>query len=142
MEKKVHVSVRGKQKNEFDSDEISFECPGRLIEKNGTFYLSYDEISDDGSASAKITLKMTSSRAAMIRSGGSSATMVFIPGGDTYCDYDTGAGILKLEIHTDKLAFSSNEDVCSCSIKYKLRSNGMLLSNNEITVKAKTVPAE
>ena len=48
MEKKVHVSVRGKQKNEFDSDEISFECLGRLIEKNGTFYINGNNKLDKG----------------------------------------------------------------------------------------------
>lgn len=140
MDGQVLVSVTGRQYADGQTDEITNLVSGRLIEKNGARYLSYQEVSSDTGDVTNVTLKAEPHRVVMLRSGASKTSMTFLIGQDTFCEYDTGAGSFQFRIHTESMLVKFGNTEGRVSLCYTLFLNGEALSRNEVIVTVR--PAE
>ena len=134
MTGQVLVTVTGRQTVDGETDEITSRVSGRLVEKGGARYLSYQETAPDGSDATNVTLKLEEKRVVMLRSGATKTSMVFQTENDTFCDYETMAGTFAFRIHTEYLRVHFGEKTGRVSLNYTLFSNGEALSRNEVIV--------
>lgn len=134
------ITVTGRQRLHGTEDRQQFRVLGRRMEKDGALLITYDEI-QEGGASVHVSLKLSGSRAVMIRTGAGQSRMEFDPDRTTYCSYDTGAGILPLEIRTQTVSHQSNTREERIRLAYTLLCDGEVLSHNEVTMRLSPIAA-
>ena len=128
------ITVTGRQRLGAASASQQFRAAARLLQKDGSLLLTYDEIGEDN-RKTHVSLKLADHRAVMIRSGAAQTRMEFDPNRITGCSYDTGAGILPLEIRTQDVSHqirSADQRIC---LRYTLYYSGDVLSENEVTIR-------
>lgn len=135
------ITVTGRQRLGSDTDRQQFRTTGRRLEKDRALLVTYDEIQEDRSRT-HVSLKLSEGRAVMIRSGAAQTRMEFDPGRTTYCNYDTGAGILPLEIRTQTVSHLTNPREERIRLAYALYYDGGVLSHNEVTIRLVPIAAE
>ena len=128
------ITVVGRQRILGTEDRQQSRVLGRRMEKDGAVLMTYDEMQEGGTA-VHVSLKLAGNRAVMIRNGAGQSRMEFDPGRTTYCSYDTGAGILPLEIRTQTVSRQSNTREERIRLSYTLLCDGDVLSHNEVTMR-------
>lgn len=128
----MDIQIDGQQQADGQSDRITTQTDGELQERGSAWYLSYVQREESGDT--KVIVKLESDRAVMLRSGAGSSRMEFRPGTDTFCDYDTGAGVLTLTVHTDSVSGTVSPRGGRVLLLYSLSAQGMLLSHNQVEI--------
>ncbi len=134
------ITVTGRQHLNGAEDRQQFCTHARRMEKDGALLITYNETQEDG-AVIRVSLKLAGHRAVMIRSGAGQSRMEFDPDRTTYCSYDTGAGILPLEIRTQNVSHQSNTREEHIRLSYTLYYDGTVLSHNQVTIRLVPIAA-
>lgn len=142
MKQEVLIKIKGTQRIDQEADSVELVTGGYFYEKNGIYYLTYDESEATGYAGCKTTLKIEPGhRATMIRYGESRSQLVIEPGVRHQCYYDTGYGPLMVGVMGDKLETHLDHSGGSVFFSYSLDINTSLASENEINIIVITSPA-
>ena len=118
---KIHTVSRFEEIEKYDS-----EFKGTLTQKNGGYYITYD----DGEPNIIIikgdTVKISKPR--------SQSVLTFCQNTEQVSSYQTPAGRMAVSVFTNKLLneFKTNRRVF---IKYRLTFNETVTTNNDITIK-------
>lgn len=86
------------------TDKIHTEAQGRFYEKNGTWYLLYEEPSESGLAGVTTTIKATGDSVTILRSEPYASRMVIQPGKTCIAAYPTEGGLFELEVRGERVA--------------------------------------
>lgn len=141
MMKDVIISISGEQGIDNDSDVIELTTVGRFGEKNGSYYLSYDEtemLGTGGSVKTGIYIKPDKS-VILQRTGSVESRLVVEEGKRSVCFYNTSAGELLIGIFGEKVKTDLTPCGGEISMKYTIDSNLRLVSRNYVKISVREV---
>ncbi len=119
-----------------ESDKIEFTTAGGFYERDGKFYITYQEHADMGMGNCRILLKVEPRLITMRRSGDFQTVMVYKLGEITEFIYRVPFGELNLKIKTLEITNSLTSDGGKLSFCYELFAAGEQ-TRNEITLTVK-----
>lgn len=138
MTKDVLVRVKGTQYMDGDSDTIEVITNGSCYEKNGKWYVLYEEIMEELNAVTKNTVKISLDKVEITKKGLIQAQMVYEIGKMNVCNYTTPMGLILLGITTKDIQFRLEEDKLYLDIQYALEMNGQPVSGNRLELTAES----
>ncbi len=80
-------------------NEIELQTKGKFAEKNGKFYIIYEESELTGFEDTTTTIKVSKDTVSMTRSGKHNSKMVFKRGEKCLCSYATPYGIIPVGVN-------------------------------------------
>lgn len=136
MTKDVLVRVKGTQDIDGDKDTIEVITNGSCYEKNGKWYVLYEEVMEELNAVTKNTVKIAPDRVEVTKKGLINAQMVYETGKNYVCNYSTPMGLILLGITTKEIQSSIEEDRLYLDIQYSLEMNGQHVSGSRLELTA------
>ena len=134
------ISIKGLQQvDNPDTDEISLTTEGRYYEKNGSYYLMYDESELTGFADTRTTVKVTPSSVTVTRAGKYPSMMTFEKGQRHMALYETDYGPLTICIATKTVDWSLNESGGNINVCYDIEVQHAHMSTNSLSIEVKAV---
>lgn len=132
------IRVIGVQKNE-DGEESTIELAteGTFYNKDGSYYIVYDESEISGLEGATTTVKIEVDRkVTMKRFGTSSANLTFEEGKSFETNYMTAFGDFKMEVKTNTLdiEIAGETGKGKIEIDYDLKISGALTTSNKLKI--------
>lgn len=134
MDNNVIIKISGLQVVEDTGDQIEIIAPAKYYIKNNKHYLLYEEIDDQNGASTKNTIKFQDTMAEVIRKGAVNGRLVFDKERNIQSIYSTPFGELLLEIMTNKIKLTVQEEQINLKIDYELYVNNSKVSDSKIEI--------
>lgn len=129
------ISIRNLQTDGGESDVIDTRYKGRFYEKNGKYYIMYNE-----NDSASCMIKADNDTVTVRRGGDASSAMVCKKGEECSFLYRTPYGAMQMKIKTDNVNISLGKDGGTIKLSYDLYVNGGCIKNNmDINIKVTEV---
>lgn len=141
MMKEVIINISGEQGVDSESDTIELTTVGRFGEKNGSYYLTYDEsemLGMGGTVKTGIYIKPDKSMV-LQRTGSVESRLVVEEGKRSICCYNTSAGELLIGIFGEKVKTDLTPKGGEISMKYTIDSNLRLISRNSVKISVREV---
>lgn len=134
--KNVMLKIKGKQTNtEGEENIIELITEGKLYNKNGSYYLVYDETEISGMEGSTTTLKIQGHKISMKRFGNNSSSLIFEKGQKHRTEYMTAYGDMSLEVMTENVDVNISETgKGNIDLLYKLNLSDNMTSNNHLTI--------
>ena len=140
MIKDVIITVKSIQAVDSDSDSVELTTEGKFGEKDGKYFLSYEEGQLMDSASVKTKMFINSQKSIVLtRSGDINSRMEIEENIRNNCFYSTPVGELSLGIHGEKVIVDLNENGGRIELVYTIDSDLKLVSRNEVEITVKEV---
>lgn len=140
MIKDVIITVKSIQAVDSDSDSVELTTEGKFGEKDGKYFLSYEEGQLMDSASVKTKIFINSNKSIVLnRSGDINSRMEIEQNVRNNCFYSTPVGELSLGIHGEKVNVYLNENGGRIELVYTIDSDLKLVSRNEVEITVKEV---
>jgi len=135
MKRTVSVLISGRQSGtENGAEEIRTEADGHYCLRGGIHYVQYEENPEGVDVPTSTLLKIEPERLTMTKKGPLRARMEFVPDKRTTSQYQTPYGTLSLEVFTRKLAVDAGEGRLCAFVQYRLETDGVCLSENELEI--------
>ena len=135
VDKKILLKFKGRNGYENSSDETEFLTQGRLIEKNGKYFLKYTEsLAEDGGDGVTTTMKIENSRVTVIRYGETNTQMIMETGKKHISLYETPYGSVVVGVITDNISLDIGKNRGKIRIDYDLEVNDAFMSKNCINL--------
>lgn len=139
MKKDVTIEIYSTQAyQDTDPDEITLKTEGAFYEKNGKFYIKYDESEMTGVPNTKTTLKIDDDIVTLMRTGEMETQMIFKKGEHHIGLYQTVAGPYTLGVKTKELSHSIDEFGGNLYLEYEIELNYQMSGYNTFDIKVKT----
>lgn len=137
--KDITLKITGKQVyNNSEEDQMEFVTEGKVYEKNGSVYVTYEESEVSGFIGCKTTLKLKDDSVKMKRFGkeGFGTELFFKEGERFQSKYDTPYGSFDVEVLTNKVDNTLNiEDLSGkIDIEYQVSLDGLREGKNTLTI--------
>ncbi len=113
---KTLQSIEGEEK----PNTIELKTKGRFAEKNGKFYVIYEESEMTGFEETTTTIKVSDDMVSMTRNGKFNSKMVFKPGEKRLCSYTTPYGVIPVGVNPISLKSNLNSNGGDVMIDYIL----------------------
>ena len=136
MTKDVLVRVKGTQDIDGEKDTIEVITNGSCYEKNGKWYILYEEVMDELNAVTKNTVKISADTVEVTKKGLSNAQMIYETGKKNVCNYATPMGQILMGITTKDIQFRVEENKMYLDIQYALEMNGQHVSSSRLELTA------
>ena len=134
MKKNVLVTFSSNNQYEAaESDAVVFQTAGTFYDKDGKFYLKYDEEINDVTVSN--TLKIEDKKVTIMRFGEVNTQITVEQGKKHLNYYETPEGTFLMGIFGDRVDISVDDKKGSILLKYGVEFNNALATNNTIDVK-------
>ena len=101
-------------------NEIELQTKGKFAEKNGKFYIIYEESELTGFEDTTTTIKVSKDAVSMTRSGKYNSKMVFRKGEKCLCSYATPYGVIPVGVNPVLLESNFGEEGGKVNIEYIL----------------------
>lgn len=138
MKKEVLINIKGVFDSEDDHDVVEIFTTGTYYQKDGSYYICYDETEATGFEGSRTTLRIENEeKVTMERSGKASSQLIVERGVRHQCHYDVGYGDMMIGILGSSIKSSLNDKGGNLAFKYSLDINSMLASENEMYVNVK-----
>lgn len=136
MTKEIIIEINSTVKSDNGTDDISTSSSGTFIEKDGIFYIFYEEKPEEGSV---VKLRITASNEYMeLKSEGARTTiMTFTKEKITESSYYTIIGNLDLRIKTFVYDIVVDSNDIRIKLKYQLMSDESVISENKMIITIK-----
>ena len=120
MEDNAMISLKTLQNvdGEEEVNEIELQTKGRFAEKNGKFYIIYEESELTGFEDSTTTIKVDVDAISMTRTGRYSSKMIFKKGEKRLCNYATPYGTIPVGVNPTLLASRLDENGGTVEIEY------------------------
>ncbi len=140
MKKQVLITVRGSNQYEQDqTDAVEFLTTGDFYEKQGKYYIRYEEADQSGLPDTTTTLKIEPSRVTITRFGRNNSQMVIEQGKKHIGHYETPYGGFTVGVISESADIHVSEAGGKLDLKYDVELNDMITSRNNISVTFKEV---
>lgn len=136
MTKDVLVRVKGTQDIDEEKDTIEVITNGSCYEKNGKWYILYEEVMDELNAVTKNTVKISADTVEVTKKGLINAQMIYETGKKNVCNYATPMGQILMGITTKDIQFRVEENKMYLDIQYALEMNGQHVSSSRLELTA------
>lgn len=122
-----------------EKDRFELETLGDFYEKNGKFYIIYEETELTGFKDTTTTVKISHEAVLLTRKGGVDSRMEFELNKKRLCNYNTPYGAIPVATELSELSCSLNNFGGGVKIKYSLDFNNEKFAVNtlDITVEMK-----
>ncbi len=120
MEDNAMISLKTLQNvdGEDEVNEIELQTKGRFAEKNGKFYIIYEESELTGFEDSTTTIKVDDDAISMTRTGRYSSKMIFKKGEKRLCNYATPYGTIPVGVNPILLNSRLDENGGTVEIEY------------------------
>ena len=136
--KEVLIKIKGKQiSRESGEDTMEFVTEGKLYNRNGTYYLIYDETELSGIPGCQTRLRLRDGEIQMKRfgEGAGSGTEILFEKGKRYTGfYDTPFGAIEIEVLTNDVASNITENGGNIDIDYDISLKGLAEGRNLLNI--------
>ncbi len=138
--KDITLKIIGKQiVDGQDEEKVEFITDGRLAEKDGNFYIYYDETELSGMKGCSTSIKLTDRSMKMRRNGdalGMTTELYFEDGARFTSVYHTPYGPVGMEVLTNEIKnnFDKENGKGAVCVDYKISLDGIVESRNTITI--------
>lgn len=138
MMKDVIINIKGRQGLGDELDTIELTTDGRFGEKNGSYYMTYDESAMLGLENVKTALYIKPGNSVILqRSGDVESRLVVEEGKRSTCYYNTPQGELLIGIFGESVKTELNSGGGKIHMKYTIDSNLNLISRNTVDILVK-----
>lgn len=121
LPKDVIISIQSSQAFEgCETDEINLITKGRLYQRNGKTYISYEESELTGLEGTKTTVKLEPGQVTLIRTGKSPSRMLFAQDERHVGLYQTPYGALTIATHTSNIKNTMGADGGGLALDYTI----------------------
>lgn len=140
MIKDVKIDIKGIQQADDQSDTIEFQTDGRFGEKDGKYFISYDEgqMFENSNVKTKIFINPDNS-VVLQRSGDINTRMEITQGGRSSCFYGTAVGDICIGLYGELIEANLNQSGGSLKMIYTIDSDLRFISRNEVIITIKEV---
>ena len=120
MENNAMISLKSIQvgAGEGTPNQIELQTRGRFAERNGKFYIIYEETELTGFEDTTTTIRVSPDSVSMTRNGKYSSKMVFRKGEKKLCSYNTPFGAIPVRINPILLDYRLSSDGGDVKIDY------------------------
>ena len=119
--------------NEKDTTETIY--PGKGYEKDGCYYVFYDEVDPEDAKVTKASLRIRPRHIDIRKKGAVNTQMVFIPGQCTETEYQTPYGKFILTVDTKRAEIRKREKEIVVELDYQLSLGGAQAIRNQKKIK-------
>ena len=127
MEKEVFIEIKSLHIADGEEMKLDTKASGKLYERNGKKFISYEEVSEDGET-IKNLLKFDSSFLEITKKGALTSVMHFEQGKEYITDYNTPFGMLTVRTYTKQFLYTEDKKEIQILTKYDMEINN---SHNE-----------
>ncbi len=103
-----------------DANEIELQTKGKFAEKNGKFYIIYEESELTGFEDTTTTIKVANDCVSLTRSGKYNSKMEFRKGEKSLCSYQTPYGVIPVGVNPILLESKLSDRGGKVNIEYLL----------------------
>lgn len=115
-------------------DTIELKVYGKVIEKNGSIYIKYDQKEED--MEVKNTIKISEDCIKVIKNGSVNSTMTFTKGDKHTNRYSTPQGMFLIDTKVNDFKISNGEKKIEVHLDYMIEIQNMFAGRNKMTIKA------
>lgn len=135
--KNVIMVIKGTQTVDDAQDAVELTTVGKMGEKNGKIFLTYEE-DTEGGAPVTTTLKIIGEESVtMQKSGGNTSRLMIEKGQRNISIYETGYGNLAIGVFGESIKNGLHENGGTLEVSYTLDANSSLLSHNKLEISVK-----
>lgn len=116
-------------------DKIELLTKGRFAEKDGKYYIIYEESEVTGFEGTTTTIKVSEDKLTLTRRGRFNSRMEFIMGEKRLCNYPTPYGAIPVAVDPISLETNLNGEGGSVDITYMLDLSNQLYAKNELKLR-------
>ena len=136
MKKDVYISIKGRQELDGQKDNIEMTTEGHFYDKDGKYYISYNEGELSGLEKCSTTLKISpDGTVTMMRRGQTNTHLVFEKGRCHTGHYETPYGDFTISVTAKDVDVDIDENGGDLSIDYIMDINNVAQSHNGISLK-------
>ena len=118
-----------------NQDKTETIYPGKAYEKDGCFYVFYDEVDPDDGKVTKASLRIRLRHVDIRKKGAINTQMVFIPGQCTETEYQTPYGKFILTVDTRRADVKKGDREVMVELDYRLSLGGTEAVRNRMSIK-------
>ena len=133
---KNNATIRVKSQRKLDDESIELVTGGAFYEKNGSWYILYEEKEEMGMANCNVMIKINDDGVIVTRKGDFSSKMVYKKGEATEFLYHMPYGTLPIILETRDINWSVNKSDAELIMTYFLSVND---ENDENILKIKVI---
>lgn len=133
----ARITLVSKMRQADESDQINLDTVGGYYERDGKFYITYQEHKDMGMGDSRVVLKIEPESITMRRMGDFGTVMVYKENEITEFIYRVPYGELNLKIKTHKIENELTKNGGKIRFCYDLFAGGDA-TNNDITITVET----
>ena len=133
-ENNVLISMIACQTDGKNQDKTETVYPGKGYEKDGCYYVFYDEVDPDDGRVTKASLRIRPRHVDIRKKGSINTQMVFIPGQCTETEYQTPYGKFILTVDTKRAEVTRKEKETTVELDYRLSLGGTDAVKNQMTI--------
>ena len=134
MTKDVLIKISGLQAMDGDSDDVEIITAGDYFQKNGKHYIVYEEAMEGFEGTIRNVIKVTPTKMDVLKSGVTTAHMVFEQDQKALTRYVTPMGEMVVGLSTNRIRLEEQEDSLKVSVDYSLDINYEHMSDCRILV--------
>ena len=135
MKKDVYISIKGSQDYGDNNDAVELTTAGKFYDKDGKFYLNYNEGEFSGLEKCTTTVKISPDPiVTMMRHGKTNTHMIFEKGKCHIGHYETPYGDFTISVTAKDINVSLDENGGSIDINYTMDINNVSRSDNTISL--------
>lgn len=144
MDKNVLIHVRGLQMMDMDDKQepIEIVVPGQYYFRDGSHYLRYEEILDEGAEPTVNYIKISQDGMEVRKKGLINVHMVFEQGKKNMTFYSTPFGTLQMGIAATGMELKESEDSIDMKVDYALDMNEEHVADCYLSVQAQSVDSK
>lgn len=135
MEKQVCIQIRSIQTSgEGTKETFTTSAEGSFYEKNGAYYVMFEESVEDSVEVIKSRLQISEKGVLLRKTGALNWEMFFAKGEKRDSEYRTAFGILPMSVETLELVRKEEKDCMELQIHYHLSSAGEAISTCQMSI--------
>lgn len=138
MKENAMIYLKTLQNIDDEVNEIELQTKGRFLQKDGKYYISYEESEMTGFEDTVTTIKVTNDAVCMTRKGKYNSRMVFKKGEKYLCNYNTPFGAIPVGVNPIMLENSLGENGGKVNIEYILDIDNRDYLKNRLDLTVKT----
>lgn len=135
MEDNAMISLSTIQYAEEGEDKIELMTKGRFAEKDGKYYIIYEESEVTGFEGTTTTIKVSEGKMTLTRKGKFNSRMEFIKGEKRLCNYPTPYGAIPVAVDPISLETKLSKGGGTVDVTYLLDLSNQLYAKNQLRLK-------
>lgn len=141
MKKNIWMSVKAAQQFQgCQPEQIEFMTDAVLYERNGTYFITYEESDLTGLEGTRTTVKLAGKNITVIRTGSYPMRMLFVEHERYTGMYPVSAGIeIEMAMYTTRISNTIHESGGQLAIDYTIEMDNVFMGKNHFELKI--VPA-